>query len=57
MDVAKLDKYDNGLYIVECPEKIVILEVSTNISFGYLFNSAVRNIKLIDTYEIIVEEE
>jgi len=57
MDVAKLDKYDNGLYIIEDPDKILVLKVSTKISFGYLYNSVDRDIKLIDTYEIVVEED
>ena len=49
------NKYKSGLYIVEHPDSINVYRVSTKIYFGYLFNSAQREITLLDRYELVVD--
>ena len=49
------NEYKSGLYIVEHPDCICVYRVSTNIYFGYLFTSAKREIKLIERYELVID--
>ena len=50
------NEYKSGLYIVEHPDCICVYRVSTNIYFGYLFTSAKREIKLIERYELVIDD-
>ena len=49
------NEYKSGLYIIEHPDSVNVYRVSTKIYFGYLFNSAQREIKLVDRYELVVD--
>ena len=53
--VEESNKYESGLYIVEHPDCINVYRVSTKIYYGYLYNCAEREIKLIDRYELVLD--
>ena len=46
-EVSTGNKYKSGLYIVEHPDCINVYRVSTNIYYGYLFDTAKREINLV----------
>lgn len=56
-EATNASDFDNGLYIIEEIDSINVYQVKTLISFGYLYNSAEREIKLKDRYELVVNDE
>lgn len=56
-EVNNGNKYESGLYIVELPDCINVYRVCTKIYYGYLFNSAQRESKLVDRYELVLNKE
>ena len=54
-EVETGNKYKSGFYIVEHPDCINVYCVSTKIYYGYLYNCAEREIKLIDRYELVLD--
>lgn len=53
-DVEFTNKYEKGVYMIETSENIKLYEISTVISFGYLFNSVKRKTSLFGVYEIVL---
>lgn len=53
-DVDFSNKYEKGVYMIETSDKIMLYDVSTVISFGYLYNSVKRKISIFGEYEIVL---
>jgi len=53
-DVLNSNKYETGFHLIETSDKIKLFNISTVISFGYLYNSANRKINLVAEYEIVL---
>ena len=54
-EVETGNKYNSGLYIVEHPDCKAVYRVATKIFFGYLYNSAQREINLVHRYELVLD--
>jgi len=52
--VENTNKYEKGVYMIETSDKIKVYDVSTIISFGYIYNSVKRKITLVGEYEIVL---
>ena len=56
-DVKTGNTYTEGLFIVEETDSINVYRVKTEIYYGYLYNSAQRNITLEDRFELVVQTD
>ena len=56
-EVKTGNTYTSGLFIIEETDSINVYRVKTDIYYGYIYNSAQRNITLEDRFELVVQTD